>query len=318
MRVMTARDETQPHDYIPAVERLVPPALAGLRLDQALARLFPEHSRTRLQTWVRDGRVTVDAARADVKRKVWGGELVALAHARPATDAAFRAQPIALAIVHEDAALIVVDKPAGLVVHPGHGNRDGTLANALVHHAPQLAHLPRAGIVHRLDKDTSGLLVVAQTPEAQTSLVRQLAARTVKREYLALVRGAVTAAGHVDAPIGRHRTARTRMAVTARGKPARTRYRVLERFAGATLLAVTLETGRTHQIRVHMHAIGHPLVGDPMYGRRARGDDPLARFPRQALHAARLGLVHPASGRDCEWRSPVPEDLRALLARLRR
>jgi 23S rRNA pseudouridine1911/1915/1917 synthase len=317
MRVMNTRDQRQPHDYIPAVERLIPPELAGLRLDQALARLFPEHSRTRLQTWVRDGRVTVDAARVDVKRKVWGGERVALAHERPATDAACRPQPIALAIVHEDAALLVVDKPAGLVVHPGHGNRDGTLANALVHHAPQLAAVPRAGIVHRLDKDTSGLLVVAKTPEAQTSLVRQLAARTVKREYLALVHGAVTADGHVDAPIGRHRIARTRMAVTARGKPARTRYRVLERFAGATLLAVTLETGRTHQIRVHMHAIGHPLVGDPTYGRRARGDDPLARFPRQALHAARLGLVHPASGRDCEWRSPVPEDLRALLERLR-
>jgi 23S rRNA pseudouridine1911/1915/1917 synthase len=317
MRVMSTRDKTQLHDYIPAVERLIPPALAGLRLDQALARLFPEHSRTRLQTWVRDGRVTVDAARADVKRKVWGGEVVMLAHERSATDAAYRPQPIALAIVHEDAALLVVDKPAGLVVHPGHGNREGTLANALVHHAPQLAAVPRAGIVHRLDKDTSGLLVVAKTPEAQTSLVRQLAARTVKREYLALVRGAVTADGHVDAPIGRHRIARTRMAVTARGKPARTRYRVLERFAGATLLAVTLETGRTHQIRVHMHAIGHPLVGDPTYGRRARGDDPLAQFPRQALHAARLGLLHPASGRDCEWRSPAPEDLRAALERLR-
>jgi len=315
---MRSRDETKPRDYSPALERLIPPELAGLRLDQALARLFPEHSRTRLQTWVRDGRVTVDAARADVKRKVWGGERVALARERSPTDDPYPPQPIALAIVHEDAALLVVDKPAGLVVHPGHGNREGTLANALVHHAPQLAAVPRAGIVHRLDKDTSGLLVVAKTPEAQTSLVRQLAARTVKREYLALVHGTVTADGHVDAPIGRHRTARTRMAVTARGKPARTRYRVLERFAGATLLAVTLETGRTHQIRVHMHAIGHPLVGDPTYGRRARGDDALARFPRQALHAARLGLLHPASGRDCEWRSPAPEDLRALLERLRR
>ncbi len=315
---MTDREETRPRDYSAPVERLIPPELAGLRLDQALARLFPEHSRTRLQTWIRDGSVTVDAAHADVKRRVWGGERVALAQARAARDDAYRAQPIALAIVHEDAAILVVDKPAGLVVHPGAGNREGTLANALVHRAPQLAALPRAGIVHRLDKDTSGLLVVARTAEAQTSLVRQLAARTVKREYLALVHGAVTAAGEVDAPIGRHRTARTRMAVTARGRPARTRYRVLERFDGATLLAVTLETGRTHQIRVHMHALGHPLVGDPAYGRRTRGASPLARFPRQALHAARLGLVHPATGLDCEWRSPLPEDLRAALARLRR
>jgi 23S rRNA pseudouridine1911/1915/1917 synthase len=287
-----------------------------MRLDQALARLFPEHSRTRLQAWVRDGLVTVDAARADVKRKVWGGERVALAPARAPDDGRFRPEPMALAIVHEDDWLLVVDKPPGLVVHPGHGNQAGTLANALVHHAPQLAAVPRAGIVHRLDKDTSGLLVVAKTPEGQTDLVRQLAARTVTREYLALVHGAVTAAGEVDAPIGRHRTARTRMAVSARGRPARTRYRVLERFPGATLLAVTLDTGRTHQIRVHMQAIGHPLVGDPTYGRRGRG--PLAGFPRQALHAVRLALVHPATRRECEWRSPPPADLRAALERLRR
>jgi 23S rRNA pseudouridine1911/1915/1917 synthase len=323
MRVMSARAATQACDYSPERERLIPPELAGLRLDQALARLFPEHSRTRLQAWIRAGRVTVDATRGDVKRKVWGGERVALADERASSDG-YRPQPIALAIVHEDAALLVVDKPPGLVVHPGHGNREGTLANALVDHAPGLAGVPRAGIVHRLDKDTSGLLVVAKTPEAQTNLVRQLAARAVKREYLALVRGAVAADGHVDAPIGRHPIARTRMAVTARGKPARSRYRVLERFAGATLLAVTLDTGRTHQIRVHMQAIGHPLVGDPTYGSRARatgarvrGADPLGRFPRQALHAARLGLVHPATGRDCEWRAPVPSDFAALLERLR-
>jgi 23S rRNA pseudouridine1911/1915/1917 synthase len=318
MRIMTSRDEMNARDYSAPVERLIPAELAGMRLDQALARLFPEHSRTRLQTWIRAGRVTVDAARADVKRKVWGGERVALTREPGAREAAYRPQPLELTIVHEDAAILVIDKPAGLVVHPGAGHREGTLANALVHHAPELAALPRAGIVHRLDKDTSGLLVVAKTLEAQTSLVRQLAARTVRREYLALVHGAVTADGAVDAPIGRLRTARTRMAVTARGKPARSRYRVLERFAGATLLAVTLETGRTHQIRVHMRAIGHPLVGDRTYGRRTRGDDPLARFPRQALHAARLGLAHPATGLECEWRSPLPEDMRAALAWLRR
>jgi 23S rRNA pseudouridine1911/1915/1917 synthase len=310
----------QRSNYISPVERFIPPELAGLRLDQALARMFPEHSRSRLQTWVREGRVTVDAAPAEVKRKVWGGERVALAFSLPAADDACRAEAIALDIVHEDDAILVVDKPAGLVVHPGAGNRRGTLANALLHHAPALAGLPRAGIVHRLDKDTSGLLVVAKTLEAQTSLVRQLAARTVKREYLALVHGRVAADGEVDAPVGRHPTARTRMAVTARGKPARTRYRVLERFADATLLAVTLETGRTHQIRVHMRAIGHPLVGDRTYGKRAspRPGDPLAGLPRQALHAARLGLLHPSSGQACEWRSPNPADLRAALACLRR
>jgi 23S rRNA pseudouridine1911/1915/1917 synthase len=238
-------------------------------------------------------------------------------------------QAIGLQIVHEDDAIIVVDKPAGLVVHPGAGNRDGTLANALLHHAPALAGVPRAGIVHRLDKDTTGLLVVAKTLAAQTDLVRQLAQRTVKREYLALVLGRVGQAGEVDAPIGRHPTARTRMAITARGKPARTRYRVVERFADATLLAVSLDTGRTHQIRVHMRSIGHPLLGDPTYGQREgqrgaprggrRGSAPPATaFPRQALHAAQLGLIHPASGAACEFRSELPADMRELIGRLRR
>ena len=248
--------------------------------------------------------------------------------------------------MHEDDAIIVVDKAAGVVVHPGAGNRDGTLANALLHHAPALAGVPRAGIVHRLDKDTTGLLVVAKTLAAQTDLVRQLARRTVKREYLALVHGRVAAAGEIDAPIGRHPTARTRMAVSARGKPARTRYRVVERFAESTLLAVGLDTGRTHQIRVHMRSIGHPIVGDPTYGRRPAPDGGSARpraragtrprarvgkrtrartpahssqrFPRQALHAARLGLVHPASGVPCEWQSELPGDMRELIGRLRR
>ncbi len=343
---MTARNEEENENYSAPVDRSIPAALAGLRLDQALARLFPGHSRSRLQAWVREGRVTVDAARAEVKRKVWGGERVRLAAAAPAPAAAHAAQAIALAIVHEDDALLVVDKPAGLVVHPGAGHRDGTLANALLHHAPALAGIPRAGIVHRLDKDTTGLLVVAKTLAAHTDLVRQLAARTVKREYLALVHGRVAGPGEVDAPIGRHPTARTRMAITARGRPARTRYRVAARFADATLLAVALDTGRTHQIRVHLRSIGHPLVGDPTYGRRAapregkraapregkraapregkraaspvRGGTALAAFPRQALHAARLGLVHPVSGTACEWRAEPPADLRALLESLRR
>ena len=325
MRVMSDHDERQSENYSATVERAIPSELAGLRLDQALARLFPEHSRSRLQAWVRDGRVTVDAAQADVKRKVWGGERVALSPSAAGAGDRYAPQAIGLQIVYEDEAIVVVDKPAAMVVHPGAGNRDGTLANALLHHAPALAGIPRAGIVHRLDKDTTGLLVVAKTLAAQTDLVRQLAHRTVKREYLALVHGRVARAGDIDAPIGRHPTARTRMAITARGKPARTRYRVVERFADSTLLAVSLDTGRTHQIRVHMRSIGHPIVGDPTYGWRGapregkRGTAPPApiAFPRQALHAARLGLVHPASGGACEWHSELPCDMRELVAQLR-
>jgi len=217
-----------------------------------------------------------------------------------------------LSIVHEDAAILVLDKPAGLVVHPGSGNWDGTLLNALLHHAPVLAALPRAGIVHRLDKDTSGLMVVAKTPEAQTDLVRQLQARSVRREYAALAVGDLARGGTVDAPIGRHPTRRTTMAVVASGKPARTHYDVLERFGIATLLACRLETGRTHQIRVHLASLGHPLVGDPAYGRR----QPVA-FARQALHARRLGLLHPLNDVACAWESPLPPDFADLLLRLR-
>jgi len=307
--------ESRAGDYSPPIERLIPPELAGMRLDQALARMFPEHSRTRLAAWVRAGRVTVDAARAQAKRKVWGGERVAVIGTRAPDEEPYRAEIIPLAIVHEDDALIIVDKPAGLVVHPAAGNWTGTLANALLAHEPRLAAVPRAGIVHRLDKDTTGLLAVAKTPTAHTHLVRQLAARAVKREYLAVVNGVVASDGEIDAPIGRHPTARTRMAVTARGKPARTRYRVVERLTDATLLAVNLETGRTHQIRVHMRAIGHPLIGDATYGQRTGAT--LARFPRQALHAARLAFTHPATGKAREWHSPLPADMRALVERLR-
>jgi 23S rRNA pseudouridine1911/1915/1917 synthase len=317
MRGMTTAGGSEGRDYSAGVERSIPRSLAGLRLDQALARVFPEHSRSRLQAWVRAGRVLLDARpAADVKRKVWGGERVALA-AGETPDTAARAEAIALAIVHEDDAILVVDKPAGLVVHPGAGNRQGTMLNALLHHARELARVPRAGIVHRLDKDTSGLLVVAKTVEAHTELVRQLAARAVTREYRALVHGRVSGSGTIDAPIGRHPVARTRMAVTARGRAARTRYRVVERFGAATLVGVTLETGRTHQIRVHMRALGHPVVGDPTYGKRRGAGGALAAFPRQALHAARLGLTHPATREWREWESPLPGDLRSLLASLR-
>jgi 23S rRNA pseudouridine1911/1915/1917 synthase len=295
----------------------VPAELAGLRVDQALARMFPEHSRNRLAGWLRSGRAMLDARTVEAKHKVWGGERVSLAPEPGPEQTAHTPEAIPLAVVHEDADIVVIDKPAGLVVHPGSGNWDGTLLNALLHRVPAASALPRAGIVHRLDKDTSGLLVVAKTLAAQTALVRQLQARTVKRQYLALVHGAVERDGSVSAPIGRHPTARTRMAVTSRGKPATTHYRVLRRFAHATLLECTLETGRTHQIRVHLASIGHPLVGDPVYrGRRSPTAGALARFARQALHAARLAFAHPRTGERLEWESAAPADFAELLAEL--
>ncbi|HEX8986348.1 MAG TPA: 23S rRNA pseudouridine(1911/1915/1917) synthase RluD [Rhodocyclaceae bacterium] len=295
----------------------IPPECAGLRLDAALARLFPEHSRSRLQSWLREGRIRVDGAAADPKRKVYGGEQIALDAPPPAAETAERAEDIALTVVFEDAHLLVIDKPAGLVVHPGSGNWSGTLMNALLHHAPQLALIPRAGIVHRLDKDTSGLLVVAKTEAAQTDLVRQLQARSVRRHYLALALGNVARDGTVDAPIGRHPVQRTKMAVVGGGRDARTHYSVKERFPCATLVECRLETGRTHQIRVHLASIGHPLVGDKTYGRSRSGDPRFDRFPRQALHAWRLALVHPDSGTEMGWESPLPADMAALLAELR-
>ena len=293
-------------------ELTIPADLAGLRLDQALARLLPEHSRSRIRTWIDAGRVTVTGEAAAAKRKLFGGERVVVAPLPDPHASAFAAQPLPLSIVYEDDALIVVDKPAGLVVHPGSGNWDGTLANALLHHCPQLAGVARAGIVHRLDKDTSGLLVVAKTPRVQTDLVRQLQARTVRREYLALAHGVVSRGGSIDAPIGRHPVKRTSMAVVASGKSAVTHYEVHERFAACTLLACRLETGRTHQIRVHLASLHHPLIGDPAYGRR--GD---IAFHRQALHAWRLGLMHPATRRPRSWESPLPADFASLLESLR-
>lgn len=312
-----------PHDPSAPPELSVPASATGARLDQALAQLMPQHSRNRLKGWIEAGQVSVDGATVTSPRhKLRGGESVVVVASMDAPDATFVAQPIALSIVFEDAALLVVDKPAGLVVHPGSGNRDGTLLNALVNHAPALAALARAGIVHRLDKDTSGLLVVAKTAEAQTDLVRQLAARTVKREYLALAHGDVARTITVDAPIGRHPIQRTSMAVVASGKPARTHVDVVERFGSVTLLRCRLETGRTHQIRVHLTAIGHPLVGDATYrGRRRIGvpvPDVVQAFPRQALHAQRLGLVHPVTGATMQWEAALPADFASLVATLRK
>jgi 23S rRNA pseudouridine1911/1915/1917 synthase len=298
------------------IELRVPAELAGLRLDQALARLLPEHSRSRLQDWVRRERIRVDGATAAPKDKVWGGELIELQAEPDPSALPSVAQSIPLTIVYEDDELLVLDKPAGLVVHPGSGNADGTMLNALLHHAPSLHALPRAGIVHRLDKDTSGLLVVAKTLQAQTDLVRQLQARTVSREYLALVVGVPRAEGVVEAPIGRHPVARTKMAVVANGKSARTHYRVLRAGAGWSLLECRLETGRTHQIRVHLNSIGHPIIGDPVYGdsRSARKLSSAAhQFRRQALHAVRLRLAHPVTRAKLAFESPVPFDMAALI-----
>ena len=295
----------------------IPAELGGLRLDQALARLFPQHSRSRLQGWLKEGWIRVDGASPDARRKVWGGECVEIDAPPPPEVAAELPEDIPLAVVFEDDDLLVIDKPAGLVVHPGSGNWSGTLLNALLHRNPGLAGVPRAGIVHRLDKDTSGLMVVAKTLAAQTELVRQLQARTVRRHYRALVQGELTAGGTVDAPIGRHPTQRTRMAVVGNGRPAVTHYLVTERFPRLTLLECRLETGRTHQIRVHMAHIGHPLVGDPVYGARRSGDGRLDAFPRQALHAFRLGLVHPRSGEAMGWEVPMAADFAALLDDLR-
>jgi 23S rRNA pseudouridine1911/1915/1917 synthase len=316
VQVSQVKSRMSAADYSPA-EITVPADCAGLRLDAALARLLPEHSRSRLQGWLRDGRVVLDGAVPDAKRKVWGGEQITVAVPPPPTFAA-AAEDIGLPIVFEDATLIVIDKPAGLVVHPGNGNETGTLMNALLHHAPALAGVPRAGIVHRLDKETSGLLVVAKTLAAQTDLVRQLQARSVSRHYLALVHGAVAHDGTVDAPLGRHPTQRTRMSVLKYGgKEARTHYRVRERFAHCTLVECRLETGRTHQIRVHMAKLGHPLIGDPVYGKTKCGVARLDAFPRQALHAFRLALVHPVTNSEMAWESPLPADFAALLDALR-
>nr|WP_228720635.1 23S rRNA pseudouridine(1911/1915/1917) synthase RluD [Nitrogeniibacter mangrovi] len=293
--------------------RTVPDDLAGKRLDQALAAMYPDLSRNRLQQWIRDGRVLVDGEAGAPKRKVRGGELLQV-DTEPAVEAtAFEPEPIALTIVYEDEAILVIDKPAGLVVHPGSGNWHGTLLNGLLHYQATLAAVPRAGIVHRLDKETSGLMVVAKTLAAQTHLVRQLQARSVSREYVALVHGRVAGGGAVDAPIGRHPTVRTRMAVVPGGREAVTHYQPERRFAECTLVACRLETGRTHQIRVHMAHIGHPLVGDPVYGRRRCANAVLQAFERQALHARRLGLIHPVSGEALEWNAPIPRDFHALL-----
>jgi len=305
---------------------IIPQDLGGLRLDQALQRMLPEHSRSRLQAWIKEGLVTLNGETSTAKTKVWGGEKI-LVHAqeKPETSA-FLAQDIPLNIVYEDDHILVVNKPAGMVVHPAAGNWDSTLLNAVLHHVPHAKDLPRAGIVHRLDKDTSGLLVIAKTLVAQTSLVRQLQARTVKREYRTIVWGQVWRNGKIDQPIGRHSHSRTKMAINKMGKPAVTRYEVLERFAVHTYMRCNLETGRTHQIRVHMQFLKAPIVGDTVYG--YKGIIPLKAmtqtlrdfvqgFDRQALHAIKLGLIHPATNEPMEWQIDLADDMKALLEAMR-
>ncbi len=295
---------------------VIPNEQGGLRLDQALSALLPEFSRNRIQNWIRARRISVDDGWGTTKMKVSGGESVRVeVEADPAAtpDAP---EAIGLDVVFEDPMLLVINKPVGLVVHPGSGNPRGTLLNALLHRVPQVAELPRAGIVHRLDKDTSGLLVVAKTIRAHTDLVRQLQARTVKREYLALVYGEVDRPGTVNAPLARDPFNRTKRTVHTMGKEAVTHYEVVERFPGVTLLRCKLETGRTHQIRVHMQHIGHPLVGDNVYSASRRSHLKIP-FPRQALHAERLGLVHPLTGEAMQWECPLPPDFASLLDALR-
>ena len=303
------------------LELEIPAHLGGRRLDQALAELVQEYSRSRLQQWIRAGQVTVDARTARVRETVHGGEQVRI-EAEIAEQTVDAPEPIELAIAHEDADLLVINKPAGLVVHPAAGNPSGTVLNALLHHDAGLAALPRAGIVHRLDKNTSGLMVVARNLRAHKQLVDALQARSVRREYLAIVNTVLTAGGTIDAPIGRHPVDRKRMAVIAGGKPAITHFRVVTRYRAHTLIRVSLETGRTHQIRVHMAHNRTPIVGDPVYGGRLRLPagasealrTALGTFKRQALHATRLELQHPGSGALVSWEAGMPADLAELMA----
>ena len=303
----------------------IPPELAGSRLDSALARLLPQHSRTRIKGWIEEGAVLVGRQRSRPKDLVEAGTRIRVQVSAPEPAGEVKPEAIELRLAHEDADVLVIDKPAGLVVHPGAGNPSHTLQNALLGYDPKLAQVPRAGLIHRLDKDTSGLLVVARNAEAQTSLARQLMARTMSREYRAVCVGVMTGGGTIDAPIGRNRSDRLRMAVRGSGRPAVTHYRVLARFRAHSYLSVQLETGRTHQIRLHLSHLKYPIVGDPVYGGRfaqPKGASEslvgtLRAFKRQALHAAILGFDHPRTGKRLELESPVPADFAQLLRVLR-
>ena len=304
------------------LDGVIPGSLSGLRADQALARIFPQHSRARIQDWIRAGAATFDGTAVRVRDRVAGGERISILCAVEC-DERSAAQPGPLAILYDDPDLLVLDKPPGLVVHPGAGNRDGTLLNRLLAHDPGLREIPRAGLVHRLDKNTSGLMLIARSLHSHTRLVAQIKAREVTRVYEAVVSGSPPVRGTVEAPIGRDRSHRTRMAVEARGKHATTHYRVVERYRRHARLEVRLETGRTHQIRVHLAHVGYPIVGDPTYARRrsgaraADGPDAVSSFPRQALHARRLSLRHPVSGRELTIASALAPDMQELVEAVR-
>lgn len=304
----------------------VPVEFAGKRIDQFLSRNYPQYSRAQFQTWIKAGNVKIDqkiCEKANVLLQA-GQEIIITAFLEDTNH--WNAQPIPIDITFEDEYFLVINKAAGMVVHPGSGNSDNTLANALLHYFPPLIKIPRAGVVHRLDKDTSGLMLIAKTPAAYQNLIDAMKNRAIKREYLALVKGHLISGGSVDAPIGRHLAQRTKMAVVPDGRAAVTHYRIAEKFAAHTLLTVQLETGRTHQIRVHLNHIHFPLVGDPLYHRAvalpakltAQQQIAIRAFNRQALHAFRLSLNHPIKNEPLVFEAPMPEDMQALLAILRK
>ena len=303
---------------------IIPESAAGLRFDQALSQLLPDYSRTQIQEWIKKQEITLDGAIPKNKAIVIGGEIIVI-NATIKQPQQFTAENIALNIIYEDDAILIINKPAGMVVHPAAGHYSSTLLNALLHHVPALKDIPRAGIIHRLDKETTGLLVIAKTPAALLHLTRQMKERTITRIYQAVVGGIFISGGTIDAPIGRHPIERKRMAVTDTGKPALTHYRVMERYRAHTRLKIQLETGRTHQIRVHMAHIKHPVLGDPVYGGRLqlpKGANAelvaiLRGFKRQALHAFELGIIHPLSGEAMSWRAPIPQDMQNLIECLR-
>ncbi len=306
-------------------EILVPDSAAGQRLDKTLAELFPDYSRSRLQEWIQLGQVLVNNKLARAKDKVVGGEKITIQASLPEQTTQWVAQKMDLPIVYEDDDLLIINKPIGMVVHPAAGNHQNTMANALLDYLPQLTQLPRAGLIHRLDKDTSGLLIVAKTLAAQTYLVSELQTRKIHREYIAVVNGVLISGGTVNEPIARHAKYRQRRTVSAGGKHAVTHYRIIERFTAHTLLKIILETGRTHQIRVHMSHIGHPLVGDKTYGARpiipTRATqaliDSIRSFSHQALHAKRLSFIHPTTKKEMEFQAPIPASLTRLIEYLK-
>jgi len=306
-------------EYI-EINTVIRDEMSGKRLDQALAELLPVHSRARLQGWIREGFVHIDKKQLRPRDKVHGGEQVEI-RAKFESQLSAAPEDISLEIVFEDEYLIIINKPAGLIVHPGAGNPQHTLMNALLHHDQQLEQVARAGIVHRLDKDTTGLLVIARTPQSHTFLVNQLQERKIHREYVTIVSGIMTAGGTIEQPIGRHPKNRTKMAVVKNGRPSTTHYRIIKKYQHHTQLQVNLETGRTHQIRVHMTWLHYPIIGDPVYGSKkqlVKGMDPnlanfITAFPRQALHARAIQLLHPQSNEMMAWQAPIPEDMTELI-----